>query len=74
MFTHAMRVVTAGLLCVGLFGCSVSSQDCTGPHPPTLGEELSDLKNARDDGALNEEQYEEARRKLLSRLDKPPER
>ena len=36
-----------------------------------MGQELRDLKLARDEGALDDGQYHGAREKLLARLDKP---
>ena len=70
MSTRAVRVVAAGLLCVGLSGCILVS-DNTSARSPTVGQELRDLKVAKDEGAIEEEQYCEARQKLLARLDKP---
>ena len=59
MSTRAARVFFAGLL-------------CSSSRSPTVGQELRDLKVARDEGALDDEQYRDARYKLLARLDKPP--
>ena len=38
---------------------------------PTVGEELRDLKMARDEGAMDPEEYKAAKQKVLTRLDKP---
>ena len=72
MSTGAARVVVAGLLCVGLPGCIVVSDTSSSSRTPTMGQELRDLKVARDEGALDDEQYRDVRHKLLARLDKPP--
>jgi hypothetical protein len=72
MSTRATRVLAAGLLCVGLSGCIVVSDTSNSSRSPTTGQELRDLKVARDEGALDDEQYQDARHKLLARLDKPP--
>ena len=34
-------------------------------NPATLGQQLSDLKKARDAGALSEDEYQAQRKKLL---------
>ena len=72
MSTLAARVFAAGLLCVGLSGCIVVSDTSSSSRSPTMGQELRDLKVARDEGALDDEQYRDARQTLLARLDKPP--
>ena len=71
MSTRAVRSVAAGLLCVGLSGCIVVSDTSSSSRSPTMGQELRDLKLARDEGALDDGQYHGAREKLLARLDKP---
>ena len=72
MSTLSTRVVAAGLLCGGLAGCIVVSDTSSSSRSPTTGQELRDLKAARSEGALDDEQYRDARHKLLARLDKPP--
>ena len=37
----------------------------TNKGEPTLGRQLTDLKQARDSGALNEEEYQTARKRLI---------
>ena len=34
--------------------------------PPTIGQQLLDLKKARDDGAISEQEYETEKAKLLN--------
>ena len=73
MSTGFIRLAAAGLLCLGsagLPGCVVVSDNSNDPQNPTVGRELTDLKVARDKGALGEEEYHDARHKVLSRLDK----
>ena len=72
MSTRDVRFVAAGLLCVGLSGCILVSDNTSSARSPTVGQELRDLKVAKDEGAIEDEQYCEARQKLLARLDKPP--
>jgi hypothetical protein len=74
MSTGAIRLAGAGLLCVvciGLSGCFFVSDNSNEASHPTVGRELSDLKAARDCGAIEPEEYKEARHKVLARLDKP---
>lgn len=74
MPTGVIRFAAAGLSCAAcliLSGCIVVSDHSTDPRPPTVGRELRDLKVARDEGAIEPEQYQDARGKLLARLDKP---
>ncbi len=37
------------------------------PKSPTRGQELMDLKKARDQGAITEEEYQNQKRKLLDK-------
>ena len=64
-------VVVTASLCVCTAGCFVTSDTSTGPQLPTVGRELSDLKDARDEGALSAEEYDSAKQRVLKRLDKP---
>ena len=77
MSGNIVRRAAAGVACsacLWLSGCFVHSDTSSDHKLPTVGEELCDLKEARDDGALTEPEYDEARQRLLSRLDKPPGR
>lgn len=49
-----------------LTACAVGSP-VTKEQTPTLGQELTDLKAARDSGALSEEEYQAAKTTLLKR-------
>jgi hypothetical protein len=76
MSTGAWRLAAAGVLAlsaVALPGCVLVTDNSADPvtQQPTLGKELRDLKAARDEGAIEPEQYDQARHKLLARLDKP---
>lgn len=48
----------------GMAGCSVSG-GTTHKMPATLGQELIDLKKARDKGAVSDKEYGELREKLM---------
>ena len=49
---------------VGLAGCIMAS-DSSREIPPTLGQELQDLHVAREKGAINEDEYAQAKHRLL---------
>ena len=53
-----------------LAGCSWSiggGKERASAAPPTRGQELIDLKRARDQGAITQEEYESQRRQVLTR-------
>lgn len=51
-----------------LAGCSIElgTGTTTKVYPATVGEQLVDLKRARDNGAINEQEYETQRSKILN--------
>jgi len=55
------------LFCGGLFltGCAIQIGN-RAPDNDTLGQQLVDLKKAKDSGALSDSEYEAQRSKLLS--------
>lgn len=60
------RIVSMGLLVAvcGLGGCiAVGGSD----HRPTKGQELMDLKTALDRGAINQQEYEATKVKIMDR-------
>jgi hypothetical protein len=60
----ALTVVTlAGLLLTGCIAVGGTEQH----NQPTLGRQLIDLKQARDTGALDEAQYQNAKKELLAK-------
>jgi hypothetical protein len=69
--TISAVAVAVGLVCLNLSGCMLiaGGTDET-RRPNTLGQELRDLKAARDDGAVNDEEYDSARHKLLASHDR----
>jgi hypothetical protein len=64
-------LVATGFLCLCTSGCIISSDTSSDCQAPTVGQELRDLKTAREEGALPPDEYDVARHRLLSRLDKP---
>jgi hypothetical protein len=64
-------VCLLGVPSAGLPGCIGVSENSPSTHYPTVGRELCDLKTAHEQGALDEQEYELARQKVMARLDKP---
>ena len=65
-----MSVTTGTLMGVLLSGCawSIGSDAArTATIRPTRGQELIDLKKAKDQGALTDEEYEAQKKKVLER-------
>lgn len=58
--------LSAAVLLSGCLGLSLGGGNKSVSNNPTLGQQLVDLKSARDSGALNEQQYEDQKAKLLS--------
>lgn len=46
-------------------GCVVALGNKVPENKPTLGKQLTDLKQARDSGAINEEEYQAAKKRLV---------
>ena len=57
------------LLAGSLAGCAwkVGSDSKQTVQNPTVGQQLIDLKKARDTGAISEQEYEAQKQKLLSK-------
>ena len=70
MIGKEMRQLTLAALLLGslfwLSACAVGTSKHN-EQRPTLGQELSDLKTARDNGAISEEEYAAAKAALLKR-------
>jgi hypothetical protein len=61
-----MGCILAALAC----GCAWSiggSKEASASHEPTRGQELIDLKKAKDLGAINEEEYQAQRNKIMAK-------
>ena len=52
-------------------GCMAVSHPVTYSRGTTLGRELMDLKEARDSGAIGEDEYNRLRRRLIESLGQP---
>jgi hypothetical protein len=62
--TFALMILTlAGLLLPGCIAVGGTEQH----NQPTLGRRLIDLKQARDTGAIDEAQYQNAKKELLAK-------
>ncbi|HEY0551405.1 MAG TPA: SHOCT domain-containing protein [Verrucomicrobiae bacterium] len=54
--------------CVTLLsGCVIAlgNRDLPSDHKATLGKQLTDLKQARDSGAITEDEYQTAKKRLI---------
>jgi hypothetical protein len=70
--TATLLVAFAGTFAMSTTGCVVSLGNRGTPRhseETTLGQELIDLKAARDSGALTPDEYEYERRRLLDHRD-----
>lgn len=65
-----MRKLVVGLCSIALAsaaaGCIGVSGDTVRPDVPTLGEELQDLQEARESGAIDRQEYQRAKQRLLA--------
>jgi hypothetical protein len=61
-----MSGILLGLFLLGatLSGCAIGSGGRTEINKPTLGQELIELKKAKDAGAISEQEYEEMKENL----------
>lgn len=53
------------VLVLALGACSIHGGTHENIHPPTLGQELMDLKRAYESGALDEREYQDKRDHLI---------
>ena len=60
-----IRSATFGLMACLLSGCAWSVGEHREHTQPTRGQELIDLKKARDTGAISEEEYQMQKKRLL---------
>ena len=58
-------IATFGVMICLLSGCAWSIGEHKEHAQPTQGQELLDLKKARDQGAMTEEEYQAQRKRLL---------
>jgi len=58
-------LATAGLIVGLLSGCAWSVGEHKEHSQPTRGQELIDLKKARDQGAITEDEFQAQKRRLL---------
>ena len=66
MLRHTSILVVLLLSFTLLPGCLMIGSSKQHTNPPTLGQELSDLKTAHDEGAITDAEYELAKSKLLT--------
>ena len=65
LFTFALIGVSAMTLLTGCLSLQLGGGSTSRSVAPSVGQQLMDLKAARDSGAINESQYEEQKAKLL---------
>ncbi len=65
-FVLGAVALSALVLLSGCVGLSVGGGSKSETKKPTLGQQLTDLQNARNSGAITEEQYEAQKAKLLN--------
>ena len=58
-------LVLAAALATMTSGCVVALGNKVPENKPTLGKQLTDLKEARDKGAMSEDEYQAARKRLM---------
>ena len=71
--TRAAVALAVGLACLTVVsGCMFISSETPPPvqRPNTLGHELRDLKVAREEGAVSDDEYRLAKQRLLASYDK----
>ena len=61
-----LTLLSTLLLLNGCIGLSLGGGTRTESHSPTLGQQLIDLKTARDNGAINDAEYQAQKTKLLA--------
>ena len=70
MKTKRFIPVVAAICVFALSACGGGGSSQTTVSTKTLGEELTDLKQAYDAGAISEKEYEKAREEILERYEK----
>ena len=70
--TRTAVALAVGLACLTVSGCMFISSETPPPvqRPNTLGHELRDLKVAREEGAVSDDEYRLAKQRLLASYDK----
>lgn len=61
----SMAAMLAATLLSGCLNLQLGGGSSTRPQPPTVGQQLIDLKKARDAGVITDAEYQAARTRLL---------
>ena len=62
-----LKSVFSMLVVIGLTGCAMFNKNVvTHTRTTTIGQELADLKNAKESGAVTEEEYQKLKSKILN--------
>lgn len=65
VWRRGLTAAVAACLCLGLSGCLIIGGKSERRTLPTLGQQLVDLKQARDNGAISDEEYHRAKERML---------
>jgi PBP1b-binding outer membrane lipoprotein LpoB len=65
--TIPLVILSTAFLLSGCIGLSMGGGSKTESHNPTLGQQLIDLKTARDTGAITDAEYQAQKSKLLAK-------
>ena len=66
LIVTTLLTTTVSCIAVGSGGKQIEQK-------PTLGQELIDLKKARDEGAISEQEYKEMKEKLKQKQEEAPQ-
>lgn len=66
IFKRAIQVIILAGIIINVGCLSIGGSDKYESKNPTLGRQLQDLKTARDQGAIDDAEYQQAKSKLLS--------
>lgn len=62
-----LKFLTLALLALSVAACS-SNEVLRGPLDISIGQQLIDLKNAHSSGAINDREYDQQRKQLISNV------
>lgn len=65
MKTSLLLTLGLAVLMATQSGCVLALGNKVPENKPTLGKQLTDLKQARESGAINEEEYQAAKKRLV---------
>ena len=66
-FRSSLYLFLAAFIIALIAGCGSSAKTYNTNYSTTIGQELSDLRKARDQGAISDREYADMKRKILER-------